>query len=161
MRDIEIYKRASIDRRYFSKILSNSNYRPNKNTTVAFSLALKLDQKDANSLLRTAGYSLLENETFDLVIHFCLEKEIYNIDSINQALNYFSLNPLKHCPNKYMPINSVIYTILISLYLFSQIDITKNASIFTIILRGILYKFHFSIEEMPRLSDFWVLVDPQ
>ena len=92
--DIEIYKRAGIDRRHFSKIRSNSNYRPNKNTAVAFALALKLDQNDTDSLLRAAGYSLSENETFDLVIRFCLKKKIYNIDSVNQALDYFSLKPL-------------------------------------------------------------------
>ena len=92
--DIEIYKRAGIDRRHFSKIRSSSNYRPNKNTAVAFALALKLDQNDTDSLLRAAGYSLSENETFDLVIRFCLKKKIYNIDSVNQALDYFSLKPL-------------------------------------------------------------------
>ena len=92
--EVEIYKQAGIDRRLFSKIRSNSNYRPNKNTAVAFALALNLSQDDADSLLRAAGYSLSENETFDLVIRFCLEKKIYNIDSVNQALDYFSLKPL-------------------------------------------------------------------
>ena len=46
---------------------------------VAFALALKLDQNDMDSLLRAAGYSLSENETFDLVIRFCLKKKIYKL----------------------------------------------------------------------------------
>lgn len=92
--DVEIYKKAGLDRRHFSKIRSNPDYRPRKTTVVALALALELDKKETDTLLAAAGYSLSESDTFDLVIQFCLLKGIYNIQDVNEALDYFSLNPL-------------------------------------------------------------------
>lgn len=92
--DSDIYKKAGIDRRHFSKIRSNSDYRIGKNTVLALALALELNKKDADTLLSSAGYSLSDCDTFDLVIQFCMEKNIYDIHSVNEALDYFSLKPL-------------------------------------------------------------------
>lgn len=92
--DSEVYKKAGIDRKHFSKIRSTPNYRPGKNTILALAFALELNKKDTDQLLNSAGYSLSESETYDLVIQFCLEKKIYDIDEVNQALDYFSLKPL-------------------------------------------------------------------
>lgn len=92
--DADIYKKAGIDRRHFSKIRSSPDYRPGKNTVIALALALELEIEEADDLMRAAGYSLSDSDTTDLVIQFCLEKKIYNIDSVNHALDYFSLKPL-------------------------------------------------------------------
>jgi hypothetical protein len=92
--DVDVYKRAGIDRRHFSKIRSNPEYKPGKNTVIALALALELTKKETDKLLSSAGYSLSDSDTFDLVIQFCLEKKIYDFYEINQALDYFSLNPL-------------------------------------------------------------------
>lgn len=92
--DSDIYKRAGIDRRHFSKIRSNPDYHPGKNTAIALALALELNKKEAGKLLSAAGYSLSDSDTFDLVIQFCVEKRIYDIHNVNQALDYFSLKPL-------------------------------------------------------------------
>ena len=92
-RDSDVYKRAGIDRRHFSKI-RNPNYRPGKNTVIALALALELNKKETGELLGAAGYSLSESDTSDLIILFFLEKKIYDIDTVNQALHYFSLKPL-------------------------------------------------------------------
>jgi hypothetical protein len=92
--DPDIYKKAGMDRKHFSKIRSNSNYRPGKNTIIALAIALELNKRETDRLLSSAGYTLLESDTYDLVIQFCLEKKIYDFDHINQALDYFSLKPL-------------------------------------------------------------------
>lgn len=92
--DSDIYKRAGIDRRHFSKIRSNPEYKPGKKTVIALALALQITKKETDKLLSSAGYSLSDSDTFDLVIQFCLEKKIYDFYDINQALDYFSLNPL-------------------------------------------------------------------
>ena len=92
--DPDIYKKAGIDRRHFSKIRSNPDYRPVKNTVIALALALELNKKETDKFLSSAGYSLSDSDTFDLVIQFCVEKKIYDIHDVNQALDYFSLKPL-------------------------------------------------------------------
>ncbi|MGM0877832.1 MAG: hypothetical protein ACQEWV_24610 [Bacillota bacterium] len=92
--DSVIYKKAGMDRRHFSKIRSNPDYRIGKNSVIALAIALELSEKETVKLLSSAGYSLSDSETFDLVIKFCLEKKIYDIHDVNQALVYFSLKPL-------------------------------------------------------------------
>jgi hypothetical protein len=92
--DADVYKRAGIDRRHFSKIRSNPKYKPSKNTVISLALALELTKNETDQLLSCAGYSLSDSDTFDLVIQFCLEKKIYDTHDINQALDYFSLNLL-------------------------------------------------------------------
>ena len=43
--------------------------------------------------LNAAGFSLSANDTFDLVIQFCLEKKINDVCVINEALDNFSQKP--------------------------------------------------------------------
>lgn len=92
--DAVIYKKAGLDRRHFSKIRSNPDYRLGKNTAISLAFALELTKKETEKLLSSAGFSLSDNDTFDLVIQFCLEKKIYDLHDVSQALDYFSLKPL-------------------------------------------------------------------
>jgi hypothetical protein len=94
LRDADIYKKAGIDRKHFSKIRSNPRYRPGKNTVLALCFALELDREETGELLSSAGYSLSASDTADLVISFCLEKNIHDLDAVNQALEAYSLKPL-------------------------------------------------------------------
>ncbi|MGM0851190.1 MAG: hypothetical protein ACQEWI_01015 [Bacillota bacterium] len=45
-------------------------------------------------MLSAAGFSLSDSDRFDLVIQFCLEKKIHDIDDVNQALYSLKLKPL-------------------------------------------------------------------
>ncbi|PFA67095.1 hypothetical protein CN378_12015 [Bacillus sp. AFS015802] len=92
--DASIYKKAGVDRKHFSKIRSIPDYKPSKRTVVALCLSLELSEKDTEDLLSAAGFSLSDSDRFDLVIQFCLEKKIYDIDDVNQALNSLNLKPL-------------------------------------------------------------------
>lgn len=94
IKDSDVYKNAGIDRRLFSKIRSNDDYHPSKNTAISLSLALELDLEEVHELIGAVGYTLSNSETFDLVIKFCVERKIYNIHDVNLALDYFSLDPL-------------------------------------------------------------------
>ncbi len=91
--DSEIYKKALIDRRLFSKIRSNKNYIPAKKTVIALCLALELNRAEADTLLSSAGYSLSRADDYDLVIAFCIEMKIFNFFDINEALNHFGFEP--------------------------------------------------------------------
>ena len=88
-KDSDIYKKAGIDRRLFSKIRSNKEYTPAKKTVIALCLALELPRPDADLLMSSAGYSLSRADDFDLVIAFCIEKKEYDFLHINEALDHF------------------------------------------------------------------------
>ena len=85
-KDSEIYKKADIDRKLFSKIRCSNTYIPRKNVIIKLCLSLKLDNHDFNKLLNSAGYSLRKSSEFDLVIAFCLDNNIYDINVINEYL---------------------------------------------------------------------------
>ena len=92
--DVDVYKKARIDRRHFSKIRSNPDYNVSKNTAIALALALELDKINTDNLLESTGYILSDSNVFDLVIQFFIEKEIYDINLVNESLDYFKLKPL-------------------------------------------------------------------
>ena len=85
-KDSDVYKRARIDRRLFSKIRSSKKYIPSKKTVTALCLALELSRDDANVLLSSAGYSLSRSDDYDLAISFCLSRRIYDFYDINELL---------------------------------------------------------------------------
>lgn len=88
-KDSEIYKKANVDRRLFSKIMNISGYNPSKPTAIAFAIALELDLEETKDLIGRAGYTLSKASTFDRIIEFFILEGNYNIYEINEALFHF------------------------------------------------------------------------
>ncbi len=86
LRDSAVYKAAQIDRRLFSKIVSDRFYKPAKDTCVAIALALSLPLSQANDLLSRAGYTLSHSSKRDVILEFCLIEELFDVDRVNDLL---------------------------------------------------------------------------
>lgn len=86
MSNAECYKKAGLDRRAFSKIISNIRYKPRKKTAIAFVLALELPWEEAEEMLLKAGYAFSKSLEFDLIIQYFIKNKTYDIFVINEAL---------------------------------------------------------------------------
>jgi len=86
MTDVECYKKANVHKNVFWKIKNTAGYRPSKATVIAFAIALELSLDETQELLRSAGFSLSHNNTFDMIIEFYLINGIYDIFEINASL---------------------------------------------------------------------------
>ncbi len=84
--ETDVYKAALMDRRLFSKIISNKDYKPSKDTVLALIFALKLDINEAADLLERAGYTLSHSIKRDIIIEYFIKEKIYNLNNVNAFL---------------------------------------------------------------------------
>ena len=91
----EVYKRAEVSRQLFSKIISNRDYQPTKNTVLQLAIGLQLDLAQTQALLSRAGYALTRSSKTDLVVQYYIERGIYSVTFINAALDDCGLPLLK------------------------------------------------------------------
>ena len=85
MKDSQVYKRAGIDRRTFSKI-RNPDYRPTKRTVLALAIGLELNLDKTEELLKCAGYAFSQSRKFDVIVQFFITNKRYDIMEINEVL---------------------------------------------------------------------------
>ena len=86
LNESDVYNKVHLDRRLFSKIRSDKNYHPSKETVILLGLSLELSVKELEELLDSAAYSLPKNNHYDLIIRFCFVNRIYDVNTVNDLL---------------------------------------------------------------------------
>lgn len=89
MSDPEVYKKANMNRKLFSKIKNNPNYRPAKTTAIALAFALELDLESTRDFIAKAGYALSHSSKFDIIVEYFLVNRNYNLFELNEVLFAF------------------------------------------------------------------------
>lgn len=96
LKDPDVYKKANVDRKLFSKIKNNKDYRPGKVTCIAFAIALELSLDETKDLIGRAGYALTHSSKFDIIIEYFILQKNYDMFEINEVLFAFE-QPLIGC----------------------------------------------------------------
>ena len=87
--EVEVYKKADVDRKLFSKIRTQPDYHPNKNTLLKLCLAMNLNTDETENLLKSAGYSLSKSLRSDLILRYCFGHKIFDVTIVNQILDHY------------------------------------------------------------------------
>lgn len=82
LKDSDVYRKAGIDRRLFSKVRCNENYVLCKENILKLCVSLGLNLDDTSKLLESAGYSLSTTNNYDLILRYCIINKIYDIDTV-------------------------------------------------------------------------------
>ena len=90
IKDSDVYNKVNIDRRLFSKIRSDEDYHPSKETVILLGLSLELSLEEIEKFLNSASYSLPKNNVYDLIIRFCFINKIYDVFDVNDLLSEYN-----------------------------------------------------------------------
>ena len=91
MKNSEVYDRAIVNKKVFSKIKTNPNYHPQKLTALCLCIGAKLNLDESRDLLSRAGYALSPCDKTDIIFSYFIEKQIYDMVEVDIQLEEHGL----------------------------------------------------------------------
>lgn len=91
MDNAEVYKRAIVDKKVFSKIKNNPAYHPQKLTALCLCVGAKLNMDETRDLLARAGYALSPSDKTDIIFSYFIENKIYDMVELDIQLEEHGL----------------------------------------------------------------------
>ena len=91
MENTEVYKRAIVDKKVFSKIKNNPGYHPQKLTSLCLCIGAKLNMDETRDLLARAGYALSPCDKTDIIFSYFIENGIYDMIELDIQLEEHGL----------------------------------------------------------------------
>ena len=91
MENTEVYKRAIVDKKVFSKIKNNPDYHPQKLTALCLCIGAKLNLDESRDLLARAGYALSPCDKTDIIFSYFIENKIYDMIELDIQLEEHGL----------------------------------------------------------------------
>ncbi|MDO4203541.1 MAG: macro domain-containing protein [Selenomonadaceae bacterium] len=91
LKNAEVYKRAIVDKKIFSKIKNNPDYHPQKMTALCLCVGARLNLDEAKDLLARAGYALSPCDKTDIIFSYFIENEIYDMIELDIQLEEHGL----------------------------------------------------------------------
>ena len=91
MENADVYKRAIVDKKIFSKIKNNVDYHPQKLTALCLCVGAKLNLDESRDLLARAGYALSPCDKTDIIFSYFIENEIYDMIELDIQLEEHGL----------------------------------------------------------------------
>ena len=90
----ELCTRAGISRQMLYKIRGSEEPGVSKRAALALVVGVEATKPEADSLLKKAGFSFSDSDLTDMVVEYFIEKEVYDIDAINEVLYSYNRRPL-------------------------------------------------------------------
>ena len=95
----DIYTKAGITKQHFYKIKIHADYKPTKETALAFAVALRLSLDETKDLIGRAGFTLSPSSKSDLIVEYFIKEGIYDVDELNYNLDVRGLGTLTNRRN--------------------------------------------------------------
>ena len=91
LENADVYKRAIVDKKVFSKIKKNPGYHPQKLTALCLCIGAKLNMDETRDLLARAGYALSPCDKTDIIFSYFIENGIYDMIDLDIQLEAHGL----------------------------------------------------------------------
>ncbi len=94
LKNSDVYNRAIVDKKVFSKIKGNPNYHPSKRTAMCLCVGAMLNLDETRDLLARAGYAISPCAKEDIIFSFFIENEIYDMIELDIQLEEHGIAPI-------------------------------------------------------------------